>query len=77
MSFYRRFIARFEQKERPLHEIAGPRGEFEWTDVYDKVFEELRRAVTSASMLAQPRLERKVGVHTGALATAVRAVLSQ
>lgn len=76
-SYYTRFIAGFARTVGPFHELAGPHGGFAWTKGHEKAFEELKRAVTSAPVLAQPQLGRMFSVHTDASATAVGAVLPQ
>lgn len=75
--YYRRFIEGFAEKAGLLHEVEGPQGDFVWGSDQEEEFEELKEAVTTAPVFAQPKLWRTFIMHTDASPSAVWAIQSQ
>ena len=77
--FYRRFVEGFSRIAQPLTDltqIADGKG-FSWGDREQSAFDELKRALTSAPVLAHPDPQRQWTVQTDASGYAIGAVLSQ
>jgi len=53
-SFYRRFIKDFAKIAKPMHD-AAKKEPFEWTEIAQKAFEELKEAMCSDTVLRMPR----------------------
>ncbi|XP_019056294.1 PREDICTED: uncharacterized protein LOC109116032, partial [Tarenaya hassleriana] len=54
--YYRRFVEGFAKIARPLTNLTGKNVRFEWTADCEESFRELKRKLTSAPILALPRL---------------------
>ena len=89
-NFYRRFIPEFSKKVKPLNELtkgtqyttrSGNRkikyGTFDWTTTCQQAFEDLKRAFTTAPVLAHYDLKLETWVETNASDFVVAGVLSQ
>lgn len=89
-SYYRKFINRYAHIAVDLYELTGQksrpkRGEprnvvqktFAWTDRCEKAFQQLKKAVCSAPVLALPTKKDPFVLHTDASKFAIGAVLSQ
>ena len=50
-NFYRRFIRNFAKIVKCMNKLAMKNAPFQWTDVCDKAFQLLKKAITTASML--------------------------
>ena len=77
--FYRRFVEGFSRIAQPLTDltqVADGKG-FSWGDREQSAFDELKRALTSAPVLAHPDPQRQWTVQTDASGYAIGAVLSQ
>ena len=77
--FYRRFVKGFSEKARPLTDLTQIKlGEgWSWGAEQQKAFDELKRALTSAPVLAHPDPQRQWTVQTDASGLAIGGVLSQ
>ena len=49
--YYRRFIEDFSKLAAPMTRLTWKKVKFEWNDLYEKEFHELKRRLTSASIL--------------------------
>ena len=78
-NYYRRFILHFAQKADPLNKTLKKDCPelVDWTPNRVDAFEELRRALTSESVLASPRMEEPFVLHTDASGGGIGVVLSQ
>jgi transposase InsO family protein len=76
-SYYRRFVDRFATIASPLHQVASPKSEWEWTAEHQRAFEELMVALSTAPVLAFPVPDAPYILDTDASLTGVGAVLSQ
>ena len=75
--YYRRFVKDFAQVARPLHRLTERPTNFVWTTECQDAFDELRRRLTSAPILAYPDFSRQFVLDTDASDTCIGAVLSQ
>ena len=76
-SYYRRFVKDFAHIARPLHRLTERCTAFVWTEECQEAFDELRRRLTSAPVLAYPDFSRQFILDTDASDTGIGAVLSQ
>lgn len=76
-NFYRCFIRHFAKIAKPLHELTGEGKAFVWTSRQQEAFDELRRAFTTAPVLALPDFSKPFKVETDASEFAMGGVLSQ
>ena len=76
-NYYRRFVRDFATIARPLHRLTEKMAPFEWTDQCQGAFEELRRRLTSAPVLAYPNSVDPFILDTDASDTGIGAILSQ
>ena len=76
-SYYRRFIRNFATIAKPLHRLTERTAEFRWTAQCQDAFEELRRRLISAPVLAFPDFSRKFVLDTDASDSGIGAVLAQ
>ena len=84
--YYRRFIPRYASIARPLFELLGgkrkpgkhaPAGPFKWTGDCQEAFENLKRTLTSAPVLAYPDFSKAFILQTDASLEGFGAVLAQ
>ena len=59
--YYRRFIENFSQLVAPMTKLTRKEVKFEWNDLCEKAFQELKRKLTSTPILIVP--EKGTGVH--------------
>ncbi len=76
-SYYRRFVPGFATVAAPLHHVASPKADWQWTDECQRAFEELKDALSTAPVLAFPVKEAPYILDTDASLTGTGAVLSQ
>ena len=76
-NYYRRFIKDFAEIAKPLHRLTERTNRFCWDDKCQRAFDELRRALTSAPVLAFPDFSRPFVLDTDASDAGIGAVLSQ
>ncbi|EYC38726.1 hypothetical protein Y032_0699g1624, partial [Ancylostoma ceylanicum] len=82
-SYYRKFVLGFSKVAGELHEMTSEKKDFAWTPSRVAAFEELKKIIASAPVLAQPDIEaarlgkRPFRIHTDASYNGLGAVLSQ
>ena len=80
INFYRRFIPSAATHQAPLQDaLAGLRGAkpIAWTPALEHAFEACKEALTTATLLAHPAPDARLGLFTDASATALGASLQQ
>ncbi|XP_003372963.1 reverse transcriptase family protein [Trichinella spiralis] len=76
-SYYRRFVKSFASIARPLHRLTEQGRQFSWSNETEEAFQRLKRALTTALILAFPRFDIPFIIDTDASETSIGAVLSQ
>jgi Reverse transcriptase (RNA-dependent DNA polymerase)/RNase H-like domain found in reverse transcriptase/Integrase zinc binding domain/Chromo (CHRromatin Organisation MOdifier) domain/Retroviral aspartyl protease len=75
--FYRKFIANFSNIAAPMTDLLHKDKTFEWTDKEQESFDQLKRAMTSAPVLALPDTSKPFQINCDASGYAVGACLQQ
>ena len=75
--YYRRFVKHFADVARPLHHLTERTMEFRWTKQCQVAFDELRRRLVTAPVLAYPDYTKPFTLDTDASDTGIGGVLSQ
>ena len=75
--FYRRFINGFAAIAQSLHRLTQKGVHFQWSVECQQAFETLKRLLTSAPVLAYPRMEDPFVLETDASILGLGAILSQ
>lgn len=75
--WYRRFIQNFSEITAPITELEKKKVKFEWNDERENAFNTLKRALTTAPILASPRYDLPFEIQADASKTACGAVLVQ
>ena len=73
--FYRRFIKDFSTIACPLHELTKKNVPFIWGNAHDFAFNELKRLLTEASLLALPDFSKTFEIECDASGLGIGAVL--
>ena len=76
-SYYRRFVPEFAKVARPLHALTRKDAPFQWTPQCQSAFDNLKKLLTSAPVLAFPRFEKTFILETDASGAGLGAVLAQ
>ena len=79
-SYYRRFVQNFSTIIAPLTKLIGKRkgkDAIDWTSEADQAFIELKKALTSAPVLACPDFKKPFTLHTDASSVGIGSVLTQ
>lgn len=76
-SYYRRFIYKFSDVARPLTALTKKENPFIWTDKCETAFQTLKEKLTTAPILAYPRMGVGFILDTDASQFAIGAVLAQ
>ena len=61
--YYKRFIEDFSQLATPMTRLTRKEVKFEWNDSYEKVFQELKRRLTSTPILLVPEMGQRYTVY--------------
>ena len=77
MGYYRRFVDGFSEIAAPLHRLLQKNVKFEWNKDCQKAFEELKRSLISAPIMAFPRFDREFVLYTDASDVGVGSILAQ
>ena len=76
-SFYRRFIGDFAAIAQPLHRLTRKGVHFKWDEECQRAFDLLKKLLTTAPVLAYPRLNEPFVLETDASISGLGAILSQ
>ena len=76
-NFYRRFIHEFSKSIRPLVNLTKKDTPFVWNEAYTKSFEDLKKRVTTASVLRHFDPKRQAILETDSSNYVLRGILSQ
>jgi hypothetical protein len=61
--YYRRFIKGFSKISKPMTELLEKDKKFEWTSACEATFQELRKRLTTASILVMPDMEKPFSIY--------------
>ena len=75
VGYYRRFIEDFSRLAAPMMRLNWKEVKFEWNDSCEKAFQELKRRLTSASILIVLERGQRYAVHCDAYKDILRCVL--
>ena len=75
--YYRRFIKDFSRLAAPMTMLTQKEVKFEWNDLCEKAFQELKRTLTSAPMLIVPERGRRYTMYCNASKDGLGCVLMQ
>ena len=64
--YYRRFIKDFSQLAAPMTRLTRKEVNFEWNDLCERAFQELKRRLTSAPILIVPEMGQRYIVYCDA-----------
>ena len=64
LSYYRRFIDGFAMMKKPLHDLVGKKGPFNWTA--ERSFNTVKEALVRVTRLAYPDVKRPFEIHPDA-----------
>jgi hypothetical protein len=76
-AYYRRFIENFSKIAKPLTSLLEKGVDFSWTDERQKAFEELKKRLTTAPVLALPDQSKRFTVYCDASRDGLGCVLMQ
>ena len=75
--YYRRFIKDFSRLAAPMTKLTKKEVKFEWNDLCEKAFQELKRRLTSAPILIVPKRGQGYTVYCDASKDGLGCVLMQ
>jgi hypothetical protein len=75
--YYRRFIEGFSKISKPMIELLEKDNKFEWTYAYEASFQELKKRLTTASILVMPGMEKPFSIYCDASGQGLGCVLMQ
>jgi hypothetical protein len=75
--YYRRFIEGFSKIVKPLTTLLEKDREFKWTNACQSSFEELKKRLTTASILVMPDLQKSFDIYCDASRQGLGCVLMQ
>jgi hypothetical protein len=74
-SYYRRFILNFSNIAKPIIELLKKGNKYVWSGACDEAFGNLKKLLTTSSMLAQPDITKPFNVYCDASSTSLGGVL--
>ena len=75
--YYRKFVKNFADIAAPMTHLTGSTVEFKWGEAEQQSFEQLKKALVEAPVLALPDMTKPFVMHTDASMRAIGAVLQQ
>jgi hypothetical protein len=75
--YYRRFIPNFSKIVKPMTKLLEKESKFKWSLQCEETFLTLKKLLTTATMLAQPDIEKSFDVYCDASGTCIGGVLMQ
>jgi hypothetical protein len=75
--YYRRVIMDLSNISKPITELLKDHVKFVWSSECNKAFEELKKLLTTAPVLAQPNVEKSFDVYCDASGIDIGCVLMQ
>ena len=75
--YYRRFIEDFSRLAAPMTRLTRKEVKFEWNDLCERAFQELKRRLSSASILIDPERGQRYTVYCDASKDRLGCVLMQ
>jgi hypothetical protein len=75
--YYQRFIEGFLKMRKPMTKLLEKDKQFEWTPACEASFQELKKRLTTAPILAMPDMEKQFSIYCDALGQGLRCVLMQ
>jgi hypothetical protein len=75
--YYRRFIEGFSKISKPIMELLVKGNTFEWTPRRETSFQELKKRLTTASVLTMPDMEKPFSIYCDASGQGLGCVLMQ
>jgi len=75
--YYRRFVEGFSKKVNPLTQLTRKDQPFSWTEQCEECFEEMKKCLTTATVLVIPDTEKMFEVYYDASYQGLRCVLMQ
>ena len=75
--YYRRFIEGFSEVTRPMTELLRKDKKFTWTESCERSFQELKRRLTTASVLTLPDIHQDFVIYCDASRQGLGCVLMQ
>src|SRR4051812_5920260 len=76
-SYCRRFVENFSKVAKPLTELLKKDRKFQWTPKCEEIFQELKRRLTYAPVLAPPDTKRDFDIYCDALRQGLGCILMQ
>jgi hypothetical protein len=75
--YYRRFIEGFSKISKPMTESLEKDKKFDWTSACEASFQELKKRLTTALILAMPDMEKSFSIYCDAFGQGLGCVLMQ
>jgi hypothetical protein len=75
--YYRRFIEGFSKISKPMTELLEKDKQFHWTSACESSFQELKKRLTTASVLVMPNMEKPFSIYCDASGQGLGCVLMQ
>ena len=77
INYYRDMWPKRSETLAPLSAMTSSKVKWQWTDVHQKAFEEIKRIITKETLLMYPNFNEIFEIHTDASKTQLGAVISQ
>ena len=77
VGYYRRFIEDFSRLAAPMTRLTWNEVRFEWNDLCEREFQELKRRLTSAPILIVPKRGQRYTMYCDASKDGLRCILMQ
>jgi hypothetical protein len=73
--YYRRFIEGFSKISKPMTELLKKDTKLEWMPTYEASFQELKKRLTTATVLVMPDMEKSFSIYYDASGQGLGCVL--